>query len=1056
MADAIAHTGGPALVLGGSGCGRTEALARRFVRLTESGIGAERIAVLAHGPAARGRLRARIETLLRRPYEELWIETWEGFGERLLRDYALEAGIDPFFEVVGPADRLAIMIERLDDLPLRRHEIRGNAAGLLARLLERIDVLKAEGVGPTEIRDLARAAERGAGGSAERESALRELEFADLFERHDVLLRERNSVDEHELSLELGRLLTRRADVCAAIGERFGELMIDELEDAGASRCALIPLLAPHGNVLAVADPNQGLHAFRAFGEAAPARFLETYPEAERFDLVEPLRGAGGPSRVCGAIAELLPAGYGESPANGVGALQQSSAIAEPDSVRLWRCANERAQAQAVAREIERLLAAGDCNPEDLCVITGPAGGAGRLVAAAFEERNVPFRSGASSAFFHRPEVRDVIAWLRALADPGDASAVVRALTRPPVELPSVDLARCTTIARRRKLDMISAVEAALESPQLPPPSHDRIRAFLKLYRSAAKALDELAADVFVRRLIERVGFRRHGLFAASPETAERLVNLAALADLAGSWTRRRPNASSREFVRYLSAVAEAGQRFSRPLDAPPPGAVLLAEPGQLKGMEFDRVYLLGLEGGSYRGGARRATWIEDRLLTEPLPPPASEAGEALRARRAYVAAGRARSSLVLSYPEEIDGAAGSPSPIYGAALELGIEEEAHTEELFGPAEGLHATYRMVRDEVLEASWRAGAALSEMRLDTAADVNQAVARFLELLKLSALIQRPGEESEREALAALNELLGRVASPEQLVELEQSQLDGYVVEEGRERVRRRENLGHQGEPGLEAFLPKRGDGLALSASDIDLYRTCPLKYKFARVFAIPQEPTINMRFGILVHQVLDRYHKEELAGFAGEGAGGGGVDRLLTLFEGGWRRQGFGFSDDELQYRDRAVAALARYYERHAASAARPVYLERAFSFTIDQHSVRGRVDRVDRHPDGSLELIDYKTGAPKTAEQLSDDVQIPLYRVGAREAWDLEAADGAYWYVLDDEKVGVAGEPDDLERVERTVLEVAAGIGAQDFEPRPAFENCSWCDFRLICPASEA
>ena len=1054
-ATAIArHQGGPALVLARAGAGRSEALARRFARLADGPLDAGRIAVLAANPAARGHLRERIELLLQGPYEELWIETWEGFAERLLRDYALEAGVDPFFEVVGPADRLAILLERLDDLPLRRHEIRGNPAGLLARLLERVDVLKAEGVGSSELRDLARATERGASGRAERESALRELEFADLFERHDAIMRERGVLDEAELVLELGRMLSRRQDVAETIGERFPQLMIDELEDAGGARSALIPLIAPHRNVLAACDPDQGIHIYRAFGEAASARFLATYPDAARFQLCEPHRGAAGPASVCMAVAGLLGEGYSGS---GCEPPPTARPPAGPDSVRLWRCANERAQAQAVAREVEHLLASGECMPEDLCVITGPAGREGLLVASALEERNVPFRSGAAAAFFHRPEVRDVIAWLRALADPGDASAVVRALSRPPVELASVDLARCTTIARRRKLDMISALEAALESPQLPPPSRDRIRSFLKLYRAAAKALDGVRADVFVRRLIERIGFRRHGLFAASPETAERLVNLAALADLAGGWTRRRPDGSTREFVSYLSAVAEAGQRFSRPVDSAPRGAVLVAEPDQVKGMEFERVYLLGLEAGSYRGGAERGTWIDDALLSEPLPPSGPIAEEALRARRAYVASSRARDSLVLAYPEEIRGVACSPSPIYEAAAGLGIEEQLQGEELFGPAEGLHATYRLIRDDVLEASWRAGAALSEMRLDTVEDVNRAVARFLELLKLSALIQRPGEESEREALAAVNELLGRVATPEQRAELERSALDDYILEEARERVRRREHLARQTEPGLEAFLPRRGEGLGLSASDIDLYRTCPLKYKFARVFAIPQEPTINQRFGILVHQVLDRYHSEELRGFGGaEGDGSGGLDRLLGLFEVGWRRQGFGASDDELQYRDRAVAALARYYERHSAGAARPVYLERAFSFRIGEHSVRGRVDRVDRHPDGSLELIDYKTGAPKTPEELVDDVQIPLYRIGAREAWELEAADGSYWYVLDDEKVPVAGEADDLERVERTVLEVAAGISDQDFEPRPSFENCSWCDFRLICPASEA
>jgi len=602
---------------------------------------------------------------------------------------------------------------------------------------------------------------------------------------------------------------------------------------------------------------------------------------------------------------------------------------------------------------------------------------------------------------------------------------------------------------------MVSALEAALESPQLPPPSRDRLRGFLKLYRAAAGAFDGLRADVFVRRLIERIGFRRHGLFAASPETAERLVNLSRLAELAAGWARRRPDGSTRDFVRYLAAVAEAGERFSRPAEPPPADAVLLAEPDQVKGMEFEHVFLLQLDRGALRWGAERAGWIPDGLLDVELPPPGDVAAT-LRARRAYVAISRSRSGLVLSYAEQARGVPVGPSPAYEALRDaLGAAEEPHAEELFGPAEGLHSTYRMLRDEVLEASWRAGAALSEMRLDTADDVNRAVARYFELLKMAALIQRPGEESERESLAALNELLGRIATPEQLAELQRSALDEYVLDEGRDRTRRSEQLASRAEPGLEAFLPRRGGGLGLSASDVDLYMTCPLKYKFARVFAIPQEPTINQRFGILVHNVLERYHAEELRGI-GPDESGSGLDRLLALFEAGWRRTGFGFSDDELQYRDRAVAALARYHERDSAGASRPVWLERRFSFKVGDNTVGGRVDRVDRHPDGSYELIDYKTGAPKRPEELTDDLQIALYRVAARDAWDIEAADGSYWYVLDDEKVPAGGEPDALERVERTVAEVAAGINEQDFEPKPDFNVCSWCDYRLICPASEA
>ena len=926
--------------------------------------------------------------------------------------------------MLAGADRLAILLDRLEELPLRRHEIRGNPAGLLARLLRRIDLLKSEAVPPERLREWARGSERAASAAADRERAERELEFAELYARHDRILREAGNLDRGDLVLELDRLLRRRPDVAADVVGRFDHVLADELEDTGIAHRRVLDLLAASGNLVCACDPAQAVRRFRGAGEAALARFRAAHPEAEEVELERPRR--------------------------------------EPGVVRFWRCENDRAQAQAVAREVEALLAAGEVRPERACIIAGSGWREGRLIAAALEERSVPFRFAGDAAFFQRPEVRDALAWLRMLADPADAAAVVRALTRPPVELRSVDLAKVTTIARRRKLDMVSALEAALESPQLPPEARDRIQAFLRLHRAAAKALDEMRADVFVRRLIERVGFRRHRLFAASPETAERLVNLSRLAELAASWARREPRGSVRDFVRHLSAVADAGELGEDDCDRPVPGAVLLAEPSQVKGLEFDRVYLLGLRSGAIDARPWESAWIPDALLEEALPAAGEELATARRRQLAHVAMTRAREALVLSWPDRPGEEGAAPSRIYADARgALGADEELHSEELFGPAEGLHSTYRMIRDEVLEASWRAGAALSEMRLDTADDVNAAIARYLELIKLGALIQRPGTEPAPEALAAINELLGRVASPEQREALAASALDQYVAGEELERRARRELVAARGEPSLEQFLPRRGGGLALSASDIDLYRTCPLKYKFARVFAIPQEPTINQRFGILVHQVLERFHAEELRARAsgaqpGLGQPAGSLERLLDLFEAGWRRAGFGASDDELQYRDRAVAALARYQERHARSRGSPVWLERNFSFAIGEHQLRGRVDRVDRLPDGGYELIDYKTGDPGSGPELSGDVQLALYRLGARAAWQIDAELGSYWYVLADERVPVRPAPDDAERVERTVLEVATGIEEQDFEPRPSYEICSWCDYRLICPASEA
>ena len=145
-----------------------------------------------------------------------------------------------------------------------------------------------------------------------------------------------------------------------------------------------------------------------------------------------------------------------------------------------------------------------------------------------------------------------------------------------------------------------------------------------------------------------------------------------------------------------------------------------------------------------------------------------------------------------------------------------------------------------------------------------------------------------------------------------------------------------------------------------------------------------------------------------------------------------------------------------YWEREREAEGEPVWLERKFDTRIGPHHVRGRVDRVDRLADGSYELIDYKTGERKSEADLESDLQLALYRLAAREAWGIEAASGSYYYVLDADKVAAPVRPDDAERVERTVLEVGEGVLSQDFEPRPSPTTCSWCDYRLICPAAES
>jgi DNA helicase-2/ATP-dependent DNA helicase PcrA len=285
----------------------------------------------------------------------------------------------------------------------------------------------------------------------------------------------------------------------------------------------------------------------------------------------------------------------------------------------------------------------------------------------------------------------------------------------------------------------------------------------------------------------------------------------------------------------------------------------------------------------------------------------------------------------------------------------------------------------------------------------------------------------------------------------------SGLDERLLEAEQERGRTRELIESRAEPSLESFLPMRGAGVMLSATDIEIYKICPLRYKYARVFSIPREQTLPQRFGILVHQVLERFHSqlanEELAGVAAPESSS--AERLMALFEAGWRRSGFADTNEERQLHEKATGALTSYHVRFREQQSTPLWFERNFSFRIGEHLLRGRVDRVDRHPDGTFELIDYKTGRAKTAAQLKEDVQLSLYQIGAKRSWKLDASKQSYYYVLDNEQVPLAPSEETIEQVEETATRVAEGIRAQQFEPTPSYAACSICDFQLICPAAE-
>src|ERR1022692_2575502 len=213
--EAVTHIGGRLLVLGPAGAGKTHVIEARFCWLVEQGCTPEQIAVLTPSAARADALRGALESALARGYEELFVLTPVELAALILKSAG--AGADPLESILGAGERLAMLLERIDELSLRHHDFGGNANALLAGFVRKIDRLKAELIGPEEYLDWAASPEAGDPSDADLER-----EFAEVYRTHERMLGEAGARDSGDLIRHALRITREQP----RLGRRFEHVLL--------------------------------------------------------------------------------------------------------------------------------------------------------------------------------------------------------------------------------------------------------------------------------------------------------------------------------------------------------------------------------------------------------------------------------------------------------------------------------------------------------------------------------------------------------------------------------------------------------------------------------------------------------------------------------------------------------------------------------------------------------------------------------------------------------------------------------------------------------------
>jgi len=568
--EAVDHVHGPMLVLAGAGSGKTRVLTTRIANLIERhGVPPQRIFAVTFTNKAAGEMKQRIGRLLQRDPSGLWIGTFHSLSARLLRREAELLGFSRHFTIYDEDDRLSL-VKRIQEQ--RGHSVKLFAPKAVQAL---ISSAKNRMVPPSELASAA---------SFDRLAQV----AADVYGAMGPALKAANAMDFDDLLLHPLTLFREHPDRLSAYRERFSFILVDEFQDTNRAQYELIRLLGAHGNVCAVGDDDQSIYGWRGADVRNMQAFLKDFPGTKLVRLEENYR----------STQVVLDAANGVIAENS-GRLGKTLVTRRRggEPVTLLAAADERDEAEWVVRELERRRAAGDWQYGEMAVLYR-TNSQSRALEEAFRRAGVTYRLVGAISFYERREVKDLLAYLRLVANPADDEAFLRAIAVPRRGLGESSLATLGRTATQWSKPLLETARIADRVPELRPNAREALRSFARLIDElAAQSLQLPPADI-LERVIGAIDYEAVVL-AEGTEGVDRWENVRELVASAANWSEEATDdpESGSPLERFL---AEAALLSAVDTAVGPEEGVTLMTLHTAKGLEWPVVVLTGLEHGLF------------------------------------------------------------------------------------------------------------------------------------------------------------------------------------------------------------------------------------------------------------------------------------------------------------------------------------------------------------------------------------------------------------------------------------------------------------------------
>ncbi len=566
---AVLHVDGPALVLAGAGSGKTRVLTTRIARLVqEHGVDPTRILAVTFTNKAAGEMRDRIARFLGFEPRGMWVGTFHAIGARLLRQYAHLVGRTPNFTIYDEDDSLGAL-KRL----FERHKILPKEFAPKA-ILSAISDAKNALVSPRQYAELA-------GDPFTRTAAKLYLDF-------EPALRESNAVTFDDLLVLPVQILRENPQVLANYRERFRYVLVDEYQDTNHAQFEFVRLMGgEHGNVMVVGDDDQSIYGWRGADVKNILEFEKTWPNATVVKLEENYRSTPNVLDLANTVIAANTSRRGKT-------LRPTRAAGE--RVSLVGALDDRDEADFVVEEVAARRA-GEGRVLRHFAVLYRTNSQSRSLEEALRRRGMPYRLVGAVRFYDRREIRDLMAYLKLIANPADNEGFRRVVNVPKRGIGDTSIDLLAEIAERERVPLLDAARRPEVQAQLRPAARAPLADFVALVDRLQAAAPNASVDELLRDLIESIKYGDH-LKAEGPDWQDRMLNVHSLVDGAAETVADEGGEVGLtpldHFLQKATLVAGV-DALSADADA-----ITLMTMHNAKGLEFPVVFITGLEDGLF------------------------------------------------------------------------------------------------------------------------------------------------------------------------------------------------------------------------------------------------------------------------------------------------------------------------------------------------------------------------------------------------------------------------------------------------------------------------